>query len=180
MTDIVLCAYAFAVAAHSAVGQRRKYTGGPYHDHPIAVSLLVAAATDNRHAVAAALMHDVIEDTQVDAAIIREVFGQAITDLVLEVTDVSRPEDGNRATRKALDRAHLAKASPTGQTIKVADLIDNAESITAHDADFARVYMAEKRALLEVLTKADPRLLAQAWEIVRGYEESQLQRALAR
>ena len=54
----------------------------------------------------------------------RLVFGDAITDLVLEVTDVSRPSDGKRAARKEEDREHLARSSAGGATIKLGDLID--------------------------------------------------------
>jgi hypothetical protein len=81
--------------------------------------------------------------------------------LVVEVTDVSRPTDGNPAQRKALDRAHLARASEWGQTIKLADLIDTAD-IAAHDPDLAKDYLAEKAALLTVLTKGDKRLRQRA------------------
>jgi hypothetical protein len=60
------------------------------------------------------MMHDVLEDTDVTAEEMRRVFGDAITDLVLEVTDVSRPSDGKRAVRKEKDKDHLAKSSPGG------------------------------------------------------------------
>ena len=88
------------------------------------------------------------------------------------LTDVSRPEDGNRAARKTLDREHIAKASPQAKTIKIADLIDNSRSIMAHDPQFARVYLAEKRLLLDVLTEGDPTLYAMARRIVDGNGES--------
>lgn len=81
----------------------------------------------------------------------RRVFGDAVTDLVLEVTDVSRPSDGKRAVRKEKDKEHLAKSSPGGATIKLADLIDNCVSITAHDKGFAPIYLREADALLKVL-----------------------------
>jgi hypothetical protein len=48
------------------------------------------------------------------------------------------------------------------QTIKCADIISNTSSIVMHDPAFARVYLEEKRLLLERLTEADPRLLALA------------------
>lgn len=50
------------------------------------------------------------------------------------------------------------------QTIKVADLISNTSSIVRHDPKFAVVYLDEARQLLDVLTRADPRLLAMARE----------------
>jgi (p)ppGpp synthase/HD superfamily hydrolase len=86
-------------------------------------------------------------------------FGRRVEQLVVEVTDVSCSADGNRAARKSLDRGHLAVASPEGQTIKLADLIDNARSIATHDPRFARTYLAEMEALLQVLKRGDPRLL---------------------
>lgn len=170
MSDLVGRARAFAIAAHSAIGQVRKYTHEPYWKHSEAVATWVAEATGDEKAIAAAWLHDVIEDTQVTADLIFGEFGREVGRLVLEVTDISRPEDGNRKARKALDRAHLAKASPLGQTIKAADSIENANSIVKHDPDFARVYMREKRALLELLTDADPGLMKRAWDVVRRYE----------
>ena len=77
---------------------------------------------------------------------------------VLEVTDVSRPEDGKRAVRKAKDREHLAKSSPRGATIKLSDLIDNAIGIAENDKGFAPVYPRECEDLLPVLKHGDEQL----------------------
>ncbi len=160
--SLVERARVFATAAHAAVGQRRKYTGEPYVVHPIEVSRLVDQIGGTSEMVAAALLHDVLEDTDVTFDVLEEEFGTSVAELVLWLTDVSKPEDGNRSTRKALDRQHSAAAPAEAQTIKVADLISNTRSIVAHDPDFAVVYLQEKRMLLDVLTKADPNLLEQA------------------
>jgi (p)ppGpp synthase/HD superfamily hydrolase len=112
--------------------------------------------------IAAAWLHDTVEDTGVTIELIRSEFGSEVSDLVGWLTDVSRPDHGNRAARKAVDRAHTAAAPGEAQTIKLADLISNTRSIVAHDAKFAETYLSEKRLLLEVMTKADPRLLARA------------------
>lgn len=116
--------------------------------------------------IAAALLHDVLEDTAVTVDVLEEQFGSEVADLVLWLTDVSKPEDGNRSTRKALDRQHSAAAPAAAQTVKVADLISNTRSIVAHDPGFAKVYIEEKRLLLDVLTGADPTLLTMAREQV--------------
>jgi hypothetical protein len=71
---------------------------------------------------------------------------------------------GNRAERKVREKDRLAKISADAQTIKVADLIDNTKSIVERDPGFAKVYLKEKAAVLAVMTKADPRLLAKAKE----------------
>ena len=152
----------FATAAHAAVGQTRKYTGEPYVVHPIEVASIVKNAGGTEAMVAAALLHDVLEDTGVTFDLLVDQFGSEVAELVLWLTDVSKPEDGNRSTRKALDRQHSAAAPADAQTVKVADLISNTRSIVAHDPGFAKTYLEEKRLLLDVLTKADPLLLTVA------------------
>ena len=114
--------------------------------------------------VAAAFLHDVVEDTGVTIELVRAEFGEEVADLVGWLTDISRPTDGNRETRKAIDRAHSAKAPAAAQTIKLADVIDNSATIEAHDPDFARVFRHEKRRLLEVMTAGDPTLMKRALE----------------
>jgi hypothetical protein len=148
----------FATYHHKMVQQVRKYTGDPYIVHPAAVVEIVRGTHYTEDMVAAAWMHDTVEDTQATIAEITEAFWPRVASLVEMLTDVSRPEDGNRAARKAIDRTHLSHASPDAKTIKLADLIDNTRSIVAHDPAFACVYLAEKAALLEVLREGDPRL----------------------
>ena len=127
MTDLVTRARNFATAAHAE--QFRRYTNEPYINHCFAVVDMVAACVDDPVMIAAAWCHDTVEDTETTIADIEREFGPAVAALVEQLTDVSRPEDGNRAVRKALDREHLAKASPEAKTIKLADLIDNTRSI---------------------------------------------------
>jgi len=127
------------------------------------------AANVDENMLIAALLHDVVEDTQITLDCIEDWFGPDVRALVEMLTDVSKPEDGNRDVRKAIDREHTAKASPRAKTIKLADLIDNAGSIQEHDAKFAKIYMREKRLLLEVLKEGDPKLYAHASKIVNDY-----------
>ncbi len=154
----------FATAAHAAVAQLRKYTNEPYIVHPAEVVHILRTVDPTEEMIAAAWLHDVVEDTGVTLETIRAEFGTEVADLVGWLTDVSRPDHGNRASRKAVDRAHTAAAPAEAQTIKCCDLISNTRSIMAHDEKFAQTYLAEKRLLLEVMTKADPRLLARARE----------------
>ena len=161
--DIVRKAQVYAMAAHAAVGQRRKYTNEPYIVHPAEVAKIVASvpgATPDM--VAAAWLHDVVEDTGCTFTDVHMAFGIDIATLVGWLTDVSKPTDGNRAHRKAIDRAHSAEAPAEAQTIKLADLISNSRSIVQHDPAFAKTYLEEKRLLLEVMTKGDPTLMAEA------------------
>ena len=160
--DIIEKARGFATSAHHAVSQVRKYTGEPYISHPAElVELLREHGIADQQMLAAAWLHDVVEDTGVTIDLIECEFGRGVADLVAGLTDVSRPEDGNRKARKAIDRAHTAAQSPACKTIKLADLISNTKSIVERDPEFAKVYLAEKRQLLEVLYDGDSRL----WEL---------------
>ncbi|WP_020474578.1 HD domain-containing protein [Zavarzinella formosa] len=159
--SLAVLAFGFAMCAHRR--QTRKYSGEAYVVHCSNVARIVAEHTDDQEMIAAAILHDVLEDTDVTEEEMREAFGDRVTDLVLEVTDVSRPNDGNREARKSLDREHLARSSPEGATIKLADLIDNMESIAIHDPDFARVYLAEMEKMLPLLRHGEARL----WERAR-------------
>ncbi|MCE8016625.1 HD domain-containing protein [Halomonas sp. MCCC 1A17488] len=168
MDDMIERAALFSRAAHQAVGQRRKYTDEPYWRHPANVAKRVSAVeTATAEMIAAAHLHDVLEDTAVTALDIEACFGERVAVLVLELTDqFIDPEIGNRAHRKALERDRLAQISPEAQTIKYADLIDNTGSIVARAPGFARVYLAEKRLLLEVMTAGDEALRRQAWSVL--------------
>jgi len=158
---------AFAHEVH--IGHKRKYTGEPYTYHLFSVARIVQEVSGTPEMIAAAWLHDTVEDTTTTIADIVMHFGIEIAELVSDLTDVSKPDDGNRKVRKTIDRLHLAKASPKAKTIKLADLIDNAESIVQHDPKFAKVYMREKKLLLEVLQEGSPKLHARASEIVRRY-----------
>lgn len=132
--------------------QKRKYSGLPYFVHLAEVASLVSMALPNdENAIAAAYLHDVVEDTEVTINEVVKLFGKDIGELVSQLTDVSSPSDGNRAKRKEIDRKHYEFASPRAQTIKLADLISNSRSIIKEDPEFAKIYMEEKKLLLPYL-----------------------------
>lgn len=187
MNVVVEKARIFATAAHAAVKQTRKYTNEPYINHPIEVAAIITNTpiTDwDFNMIAAALLHDVVEDTGVTIQLIQKEFGEDIADLVGWLTDVSTPEDGNRAQRKRIDLEHTAASPARAQTIKLADLISNTQSIVRYDPNFAEVYLKEKQALLKVLTKGDPTLWEKANDLcvsgLRTIEESRVQLALGK
>jgi (p)ppGpp synthase/HD superfamily hydrolase len=167
MTDLITRAREFAITAHESIGQKRKYSDDPYWVHPERVAAMVADFGGTPEMVAAAWLHDTVEDTPVTIEEIEAEFGSEVMALVDDLTDVSQPEDGNRAFRKAMDRDHTAQASADAQTVKLCDLIDNTASIVEHDVKFARVYLREKKLSLEVLTKGDKRLQTLAWGKLR-------------
>lgn len=150
-------------------GQYRKYTNNtvPYYLHPGAVAWIVKSVPHTPEMIAAAWMHDTLEDTDATEEEMRREFGDVVTDYVVWLTDVSKPGDGNRVVRKRLDREHIAMAPPEVKTVKLADLIDNSKDILANDPGFARISLREKRLLLDyALKEGDQTLWKQADEIV--------------
>ena len=181
---LIQAAAALAGYAHGTVNQKRKYTNEPYIVHPMEVAEIVASVTNDSEMIAAAWLHDVVEDTPFDLDHVGDWmmdYGKAsaigawkVGQYVYELTEQSKPEDGNRAARKRIDREFLAKSTPEAATIKLADLISNTSTICEYDPGFARVYMREKRDLLEVLRHGNADLWARANGIVEAYFSTNL------
>lgn len=153
-------AWLLAMTAHASIGQTRKYTGLPYITHPgEVVAILRGISSTTTAMLCAAWLHDTVEDVpDMTFARIESELGAEVANLVREVTKVSRPHDGDRKIRKAIDRTHYAAASPQGQSIKVADIISNISTLPDHDPYFAKLYLSEVAQLLAVLVLADPEL----------------------
>ncbi|MAK54692.1 MAG: guanosine polyphosphate pyrophosphohydrolase [Pusillimonas sp.] len=170
----------FAKKAHE--GQKRKYTGNPYFDHCCEVAGIVStvasgatvggsngagggcASSAGSDMIATAFLHDVMEDCDVRYDDVRRRFGGTIAYGVFMLSDL---EEGNRKQRKEKSRARVSSARGWVQTIKCADLISNTSSIIEHDPKFAGVYLQEKASLLDVMTRADVRLLTIAHQQVQ-------------
>ena len=166
MKDSPLINKAKMLAGKAHEGQFRKYSGMPYIVHPIEVATIIQTVEHSDEMIAAALLHDVVEDTEYSFEDIAKEVSPEVAKLVEGLTDVSKPQDGNRKVRKALDKDHLAKQNAEVQTIKLADVISNSQDIKANDPSFAKVYIEEMKALLEVLDKGNKTLYAKAKEIV--------------
>ena len=150
---MVVEAKMFATAAHAAIGQKRKYSGDDYIVHPQRVAAIVEKHVGSDEMIAAAWLHDTVEDTDVTPDLITKMFGDNVADIVEGLTDVSLPSDGNRAKRKSIDRMHSANASTESQFVKCADIIDNSWDIAENDLSFAKVYKSEVFLLLHAMTK---------------------------
>ena len=90
----------FALAAHRGVGQLRKYTGEPYEEHLRRVAAIVEEHAGDPEMIAAAWLHDVVEDTPATIEEVERAFGPGVRGLVEALTDMSGPQHGNRAARK--------------------------------------------------------------------------------
>lgn len=140
----------FANEAHE--GQVRRYTHEPYFNHVYSVAQRLKEFTDDEEMIAAALLHDTVEDTEVTIEDIYEIFGIAIAEMVYDLTDHFTKENYpklNREKRKFLEAKRMGRTSSKTKLIKLCDLADNTSSIVEHDPGFARVYFKEKAILLE-------------------------------
>jgi (p)ppGpp synthase/HD superfamily hydrolase len=179
MSDLVADAVRVAFQWHD--GQVRKYTQLPYFVHPVAVGSLVERAIHADPAwpgwkpnvvavVAAAYLHDTIEDCGVCLPDFEAEFGGhgglMLYDMVIEVTQVSKPGDGNRAHRKTMDAIHYSQASPGMASVKLADMIDNARDIQVHDPLFWKLYQKEMLDLLPKLRHGHESLWKQAYHAI--------------
>lgn len=144
----------FAIAAHT--GHFRKYTNEPYIVHPAAVAKTIRDIGGTREMIAAAWLHDTVEDTDATIQEIRENFGRQVAFYVDQLTDPV--VIGNRATRIAAALEHTAKMVCEVQSIKLADIHDNSRTICKYDPQFALVWGAEKQNQLRYLDRGDPQL----------------------
>lgn len=151
-----------ALSAHS--GQVRKYTGEAYFAHPMRVAASVEALyPGNPHAVLIAILHDVVEDTEVTIEEIAAGFGDDVARDVGALTKISYP-GMNRAAVLAAYGAQLSAASVDVQVAKACDIVDNIGSIAEHDPKFGVVYAAEKLEEIALLSKLPPNVA----EYVKG------------
>ncbi len=129
--DLIRRAYALAAVAHE--GQRRQ-SGQPYLDHPIEVALILLDLSLDTESIAAALLHDVVEDTGVPIEVIERFFGKQVANLVDGVTKLSGYENKSKEEVQAGTYRKLIIASaddPRVVLIKLADRLHNMRTIHA-------------------------------------------------
>ena len=118
-----LVAEAYRLAADAHEGQRRKDDGTPYITHPVAVAELLHDAGFDDEVVAAALLHDVVEDTEMDRDEIAERFGDRVAELVGALSEDDGIQDYE--DRKREHREQVAESGRDAIAIYVADKLSN-------------------------------------------------------
>ena len=88
--ELVSEAILYAVKVHD--GMRRKKTSTPYILHPLEAAVIVGTMTDDQEIIAAAVLHDVVEDTDASIEEIEETFGKRVRDLVESETENKRKD----------------------------------------------------------------------------------------
>lgn len=133
---LILQAASFAAERHSK--QRRKDAdASPYINHPLALADILAreGGIENAAVIAAALLHDTVEDTETSIEDLQTRFGSAVAGIVAEVTDdKSLPKE----ERKRLQVAKAAGKSVEAKLVKLADKIANLRDLrTSPPADWS-------------------------------------------
>jgi len=130
----MISATVFAAEKHKY--QRRKgFNQIPYINHPLKVSKLLSdCGESDEDLLIAALLHDIIEDTDATVDDITNEFGQKVCDLVIEVTD---DKDLPYAIRKELQIQNAPSLSFNAKKLKIADKICNIRDIIAYPLDWS-------------------------------------------
>ena len=158
-------AHALVLNSQDQLGQRRKGTNEPYTKHLSEVARLVAESGGDEAQVAAAWLHDVVEDTPVPLSHVRMVFGPDVAELVQELTDKFTKHNYpglNRHQRKAKELERLSNISDRAKTIKYADFVSNLESVSVLGPSFGEVYTQEVAGALSRMQGGDEGLRSAA------------------
>ena len=139
----------FAIRAHEGV--MRKGSQIPYISHPMEVAMIIAMMTDDQELIAAAYLHDVIEDAGVTYEELEQEFGTRVAELVREES-----EDKSKSwlERKQATIAHLSTAKTEDKLLLFGDKLSNLRS-TAKD------YLAVRDEVWQKFQVKDKKL--QAW-----------------
>jgi (p)ppGpp synthase/HD superfamily hydrolase len=156
---------AFELARTAHAGQIRNGSGGrPYIEHPLAVAEQLAGQGCSDSVLAAALLHDVVEESEVEVEQIRARFGDEVGDLVAALTDAEEIESYTR--RKEAHRAEVEAAGHKALIIYAADKLANIRALRRVYAEQGEAVGAELKAPLDVkveVWEADVELLRSAY-----------------
>ncbi len=150
-TDLLDRAIIFAVKAHA--GTERRGKGFPYIVHPMEAVEIVSTITPDQELLAAAALHDVVEDTGISADDLRREFGDRIADLVVAESDVftegvSEEDSWHARKRAAIER--LSRASRDAKIVAMGDKLSNMRAI-------ARDYAVQGDKLWSIFHAKDPK-----------------------
>ena len=150
-TTLLDRAIVFSVRAHA--GTERRGKGFPYIVHPMEAVSIAATITSDQEILAAASLHDTVEDTDVTIEQIQAEFGERIASLVSSETDVvfdSRSETESWHDRKQAAINRLAKVSRDAKIVAIGDKLSNMRAI-------ARDYAVQGDALWSLFHVNDPK-----------------------
>ena len=126
--ELVLQSVTYAAEKHN--GQMRKFSDTPYIMHPIAVTTILfeEGGVRDHYVLAAAALHDTLEDTDAIPKEVEHLFSYHVCSLVLELTN---PEGLTKETKHAWQIEHIKNLSPDAKLIKIADRTHNLRSFNS-------------------------------------------------
>ena len=140
----------FAVKAHQ--GTERRGKGFPYIIHPMEAAEIASTITDDQEILAAAILHDTVEDTPVTIQMIREDFGERVASLVESESDVQvkgKSDEESWHARKQDSLKRLEAAPLDAKIVALSDKLSNMRAI-------ARDYAEKGDALWNIFHTKDP------------------------
>ena len=150
-TELLDRAIVFAVRAHA--GTERRGKGYPYIIHPMEAVEIVATMTPDQELLAAAVLHDTVEDTDVTVEQIRAEFGDRVAALVADESDVFPEGVSEEDSWHARKRAAIARLSAASREAKMVALGDKLSNMRAIARDFA----VQGDALWDLFHVKDPK-----------------------
>jgi len=168
----LLEAIRLATLAHA--GQTRKGSDDPYVIHPIRVALSLHGAPLPEGVcldtcLLVAILHDILEDTQVPRERLADKFGEQVASIVDELTeDKTLP----KAQRREKMLRRCATMSRSAQVVKLADRLDNMRDMVRMPEDFVARICDEARVMLVAMRGACPPLESEIAAILESHDES--------
>ncbi|MGH3055664.1 MAG: RelA/SpoT family protein, partial [Gaiellaceae bacterium] len=162
--ELVTRAFRFAAAAHE--GQQRR-SGEPFITHPVGVATICAGLRLDEQTIAAALLHDVVEDTGVELDTLREEFGDEIASLVDGVTKLTRVQFQTREQAEAENYRKMVVAMAEDVRVILVKLADRLHNLRTIEYLGKQKQIQKSREAIEVYAPLAHRLGIHAlkWEL---------------
>jgi len=172
--ELIAAAKEFATKHHS--GQTRKFSGKPYISHPSDVAALVEKYGGTPEMVAAAWLHDVVEDTGVSGGELVEIFGDKVANLVEQVTN---PPNLDKSKKSEYIAKKMVNMTPDALTLKLCDRLNNVSDFDTASPKFVSKYAPATKYILDylensglTLTPTQSKIVAAIREKIQPYENT--------
>ncbi len=162
--ELIVRAFTFAAAAHE--GQQRR-SGEPFIMHPVGVATICAGLRLDEQTIAAALLHDVVEDTNTELSTVRDEFGEEIAALVDGVTKLTRVQFQSREQAEAENYRKMVVAMAADVRVILVKLADRLHNLRTIEYLGRQKQVQKAKEALEVYAPLAHRLgiHAMKWEL---------------
>lgn len=171
--DLIEKAKEYATEKHKGV--TRKFSEEPYINHPSSVADIVKEHGGTPEMIAAAWLHDVVEDTDTPLSEIKDLFGSKIASLVDELTNPPSVEQSGKKTEYMARK--MAVMSSDGLTIKLSDRLNNVSDFPTANPKFVRKYAPKTKFIVDSLEESgrplnreQKILIAKIRKMIKPYE----------